>query len=94
MCVDLYENALNNNMVLDTAMFSIPTNKIINRYIRHLKANEKNAIRLLSVLDFFSNELALFILVRENLFLSEDRWIIFLKNQSLSFWMNINIFIK
>jgi len=72
MCVDLYENALNNNMVLDTAMFSIPTNKIINRYIRHLKANEKNAIRLLSVLDFFSNELALFILVRENLFLSED----------------------
>jgi len=72
MCVDIYANTMNKKEAISEEMFHIPGNKIIERYIRHLKDSEKSAIKVLSVVNYFSEELARYILMKENLLFSDD----------------------
>lgn len=67
MCVDIYEDAVNNYVDINAESFNVNENKIIERYIRHLKDKDKYAIKLLSVLDFFDLEYSGFLLKNENL---------------------------
>lgn len=72
MCVDIYENTINSGGSISKELFNVTGNKIIGRYIRHLKDNEKYAIKVLSVVDFFDVDFAGYLLRNENLPFNND----------------------
>jgi len=72
MCVDIYEDAVNSGSVISEDIFDISNNRIIERYIRHLKDNEKYAVKILSVVNFFDVELAEYLLQRQKLVFSNE----------------------
>lgn len=67
MCVDIYESNVNSKEVISEKLFNVTGNKIISRYIRHLKDSEKYAIKILSVVNFFDAEFAEYLLNSDNL---------------------------
>ena len=66
LCVDLYEDSINNHTDIDFSNFS-GSRTIIERYIRHLKEKDQYAVCILSMLKSFDTEFALRLLARQNL---------------------------
>lgn len=71
MCVDMYENAINDGNIFDGETLQ-SGDKIIERYIRHLIPKDKYAIRVLSVLRSFNLEYALQLLQLQNLLYTKE----------------------
>ena len=67
MCVDIYEREVNSGGIISEKLFNIKSSKIISRYIRHLNDFEKQAIMILSVIDFFDKDFAEYLLKSDNL---------------------------
>jgi tetratricopeptide (TPR) repeat protein len=67
MCVDIYEREVNSGGIISEKLFNINSSKIISRYIRHLNDFEKQAIMILSVIDFFDKDFAEYLLKSDNL---------------------------
>lgn len=53
MCVDLYSQNLNNSINNCKEFFDIKTDKIIGRYLRHMRSDEKYLTKHLAIYNFF-----------------------------------------
>lgn len=67
MCVDIYEREVNIGGIISEKLFNVNGSKIISRYMRHLNEFEKQAIMILSVIDFFDEDFAKYLLKNDNL---------------------------
>lgn len=53
LCVSIYEAKVSNNEVILPESFNIAENEVVERFLRHLESNERELIRLLSVVSIF-----------------------------------------
>ena len=66
LCVDLYENAVNNGKTMDFSHFN-GSAAIIDRYMRHLKEKDQHAVCVLAMLKSFDLEFADLLLQKRRL---------------------------
>lgn len=66
LCVDIYEDAVNNGATVDFSNFN-GSSAIIDRYMRHLKEKDQYAVSVLATLESFDCDFAIKMLEKQNL---------------------------